>query len=552
MTLATLGGQPVLILKEGTQRTRGEEARRLNIMAARAVAEAIRTTLGPKGMDKMIVDTLGDITISNDGATILDEMEVRHPAAKMMVDLAKAQDHEVGDGTTTAVVIAGALLAEADRLLRKDVHPMVIVNGFKKGVEEAKRVLDEISEEIKIENDEILVRAAETAMRSKAIAGERRYLAEIAVKAVKKVAEERDGKYFIDLDRVKILKKQGKSLRETEYIDGIVIDKEVVHSGMPKRIKEAKIALLGCPLEIEKTEFSAEVRITDPDQMMKFIEEETNILKDMVDKIKSVGANVVFCQKGIDEIAQHFLAKYGILAVRRISSKDMEKLAKATGGRIVTSLEDLKPESLGYAELVEERKIGEDKMVYVEGCRDPRAVTVVLRGGAELLVEEAERGFHDALCVVKTLLEDPRVVYGGGSVEMKIATAIREYAAKMGGKERLAVEAFADAIESIPSALAQNAGMDPVETILDLRAKHEKEGGWWGVNVLESKISDMKELSVVEPTKVKLNAIVAAAETAQTIIRIDDVIAAKPFEKEEKKEGKEEEEKPESEFSSEL
>ena len=552
MALATLGGQPVLILKEGTQRTRGEEARRLNIMAARAVAEAIRTTLGPKGMDKMIVDTLGDITISNDGATILDEMEVRHPAAKMMVDLAKAQDHEVGDGTTTTVVIAGALLAEADRLLRKDVHPMVIVNGFKKGVEEAKRVLDEISEKIDVKNDEILVRAAETAMRSKAIAGERRYLAEIAVKAVKRVAEERDGKYFIDIDRVKILKKQGKSLRETEYIEGIVIDKEVVHSGMPKRIKGAKIALLGCPLEIEKTEFSAEVRITDPEQMMRFIEEETNILKDMVDKIRSVGANVVFCQKGIDEIAQHFLAKYGILAVRRISSKDMEKLAKATGGRIVTSLEDLKPESLGYAELVEERKIGEDKMVYVEGCKDPRAVTVVLRGGAELLVEEAERGFHDALCVAKTLLEDPRIVYGGGAVEMKVATAVREYAAKMGGKERLAVEAFADAIESIPSALAQNAGMDPVETILDLRAKHEKEGGWWGVNVLESKISDMKELNVIEPTKVKLNAIVAAAETAQTIIRIDDVIAAKPFEKEEKKEGKEEEEKPESEFSSEF
>ena len=552
MALATLGGQPVLILKEGTQRTRGEEARRLNIMAARAVAEAIRTTLGPKGMDKMIVDTLGDITISNDGATILDEMEVRHPAAKMMVDLAKAQDHEVGDGTTTTVVIAGALLAEADRLLRKDVHPMVIVNGFKRGVEEAKRVLDEISEKIDVKNDEILVRAAETAMRSKAIAGERRYLAEIAVKAVKRVAEERDGKYFIDIDRVKILKKQGKSLRETEYVEGIVIDKEVVHSGMPKRIKGAKIALLGCPLEIEKTEFSAEVRITDPEQMMRFIEEETNILKDMVDKIRSVGANVVFCQKGIDEIAQHFLAKYGILAVRRISSKDMEKLAKATGGRIVTSLEDLKPESLGYAELVEERKIGEDKMVYVEGCKDPRAVTVVLRGGAELLVEEAERGFHDALCVAKTLLEDPRIVYGGGAVEMKVATAVREYAAKMGGKERLAVEAFADAIESIPSALAQNAGMDPVETILDLRAKHEKEGGWWGVNVLESKISDMKELNVIEPTKVKLNAIVAAAETAQTIIRIDDVIAAKPFEKEEKKEGKEEEEKPESEFSSEF
>ncbi|MEM2562897.1 MAG: thermosome subunit beta, partial [Candidatus Bathyarchaeia archaeon] len=401
----TASGQPVLILKEGTARSRGREAQRNNIMAARVIAEAVRTTLGPRGMDKMLVDSLGDITITNDGAAILKEIEVEHPAAKMMVEVAKAQDDMVGDGTTTVVVLAGELLKKAEELLDQNIHPTVVVSGYRKAAQKAVEVLDKISKTVDVDDKETLKKVALTSMGSKAVGTARDRLADIAIEAVKQIAEKRDEGWVADIDNIQIIKKEGKSLHDTELVKGIILDKEVVHAGMPKRVEKARIALLNCPLEIEKTEFSAEIRIRDPLQMKAFLDKETQMLKEMVDKIKKAGANVVICQKGIDDMAQHFLAKEGILAVRRAKESDMEKLAKATGGRVVTNLEDLKPEDLGYAELVEERKIGEDKMVFVEGCKDPRSVSILIRAGLERMVDEAERAMHDALSVVSDVIE---------------------------------------------------------------------------------------------------------------------------------------------------
>ncbi|ADI32647.1 thermosome subunit beta [Staphylothermus hellenicus] len=537
-------GIPVLILKEGTQRTAGRDALRANIMAARAVAEMIKTTYGPKGMDKMLVDALGDVTITNDGATILDKAEIQHSAAKMLVQIAKSQDYEVGDGTKTAVIFAGELLRHAEELLDKNIHPTIIVSGYRKALEEALSFLYQIAEPIDINDDETLKKVARTALTSKAVHEAREHFAEISVKAVKLIAEKRGDKYYIDLDNVQIIKKYGGSLLDSLLVYGIVLDKEVVHPGMPRRVENAKIALIDAPLEIEKPEIDAEIRITDPSQLRAFLNQEEEILKKMVDKIAGTGANVVICQKGIDEVAQHFLAKKGILAVRRVKRSDMEKLEKATGGRIISNIDDLKPEDLGEAERVEERKVGEDKMVFVEGCKNPKAVSIVIRGGLERLVDEAERSLRDALAATADAVKDGKIVAGGGAVEVELAKHLRKYAKTVGGKEQLAIEAFAKSLEGLAMALAENAGLDPIEIIMKLRAEHEKEEGKWiGVNVFTGDLANMMELGVIEPVSIKANAIKSGVEAATMILRIDDVISASKIEKPEEtgKRGGEEE-----------
>lgn len=552
MALATIGGRPVLILKEGTTRTRGDEARRINIMAARAISDAVKTTLGPKGMDKMIVDSLGDITVSNDGATILQEMEVAHPAAKLMVNLAKAQDKEVGDGTTTSVVLAGELLAEAEALLQKDIHPTVIVEGYERALKFVENELEKLAIKVDPEDEEWLIKVAETAMSSKLVSAEKRKLAQIAVKAVKAVEEMKGDKRFVDIDNVKIVKKKGKSLSETEFVRGIILDKEVVHGDMPKRVKNAKIAILNVPLEIKKPEIDVEVQISSPQELREFIEQETKILKEKVEKIHSVGANVVICQKGIDEVAQHFLAKYGIMAIRRVSEKDMQRIERATGGKIVNNLDDLTENELGRAGLVEERKIGEDKMVFIEECENPRAVTVLLRAGADTILDEAERGLKDALYVVRNVVEDGKVFYGGGSIQEELALRLRDYAHTEKGKEQLAMEAFANALESIPRILAENSGMDAVDALVELRNAHKAGKISAGIDVLNGKVADMAEIGVVDTYRGVKNAIAAATETAILIIKTDDIIAAKPYEEKGKEKGKGEEEEGGGEFKSEF
>ena len=535
--LTTQAGQPVLILKEGTARRRGRDARRNNIMAARIIAEAIKTTLGPRGMDKMLIDSLGDITITNDGAAILDEIDVEHPAAKMMVEVAKTQDDMVGDGTTTAVILAGELLRRAEELLDQNIHPTVIVSGYRKAAQKSMEILDKIADDVDLEDRETLKKVAMTSMASKAVGVAREHLAEIAIDAVKQITEQRGERRIADIDNVQIVKKEGKSLHDTQLVRGIIVDKEVVHAGMPKRIENAKVALLDCPLEVEKTEFNAEIRIRDPTQMKAFLDQETRMLKGMVEKIKASGAHVLFCQKGIDDVAQHFLAKEGILAARRVKQSDMEKLARATGGRVITNLDDLKSEDLGNAGLVEERKVGEDKMIFVEKCKDPRSVAVLIRAGLERMVDEAERAMNDALSVVSDVVEYNKIVAGGGAIESEIAKELRDYATKVGGREQLAVEAFADSIEIVPKTLAENAGLEPIDILVGLRSAHEKpRGHLMGVDVFTGKIIDMYENGVIEPLRVKEQAVKSATEAASMILRIDDVIAAtKP--KEEKPPG---------------
>ncbi|MEM1707919.1 MAG: thermosome subunit beta [Sulfolobales archaeon] len=536
-------GIPVLILKEGSTRTAGFEALRNNMMAAITVAEMLRTTYGPRGMDKMLVDTIGDVTITNDGATILDKMDVQHPTAKMLVQIAKGQDEEVGDGTKTSVIFAGELLKAAEELLLKNVHPTVIINGYKKALEEASRYANEIAEDIDPQNFELLKKIASTALTSKAVHGVKDHFAEIAVKAVQQVVEERGGRKYVDIDNIQIIKKHGGSLADTKLVYGIILDKEVVHPGMPKRVEKARILLLDAPLEIEKTEIDAEIRISDPEQMRKFLEEKENILKSMVDKIVAVGANVVICQKGIDDVAQHFLAKKGILAVRRVKRSDMEKLERATGGRIISNIEDLTENDLGYAELVEERKVGEDKMVFIEGTKNPKAVSILIRGGLERVVDEAERVFRDALSVVADVVKVPKVVYGAGAFEIELARHIRDYANKVGGKESLAIEAFAKALEGIVATLMENAGLDPIEKLSELRRAHSQaDGRYYGINVYTGTIEDSRKMGVVEPLIVKTNALKAGTEAATMILRIDDIIAASRAKEEKKEEKKKEEE----------
>ena len=537
---------PVLILKEGTTRTTGKEAQRNNITAAKIVAETIKTTLGPRGMDKMLVNRFGDVSITNDGATIMKELDVQHPAAKMLVEVAKTQDAEVGDGTTTAVVLAGALLDKAEKLLDQNVHPTMIIDGFKKAAEKAHEILEKIAVPVSLEDEQRLKEVAMTSMGSKGVAVAKEHFAKIAVEAVKQVAEEKDGKIKADIDLIKILKKHGKSLEETELVKGMVIDKEVAHPQMPKLVENAKIALLNAKLEIEKTEFDAKINIDNPEQMKLFLDEEERMLREMVDTIASTGANVVFCQKGIDDVALHFLAKKGILAVKNVSSGDMEKLARATGGKIVASVKDLTADTLGEAKTVEEVKIGEDKLVYIRECKNPKAVTIVVRGGTEHVVDEAERSLHDALCVVRNAIEDGKIVAGGGAPEAEVAKHLRDYAVQVGGREQLAIEAFADAVETIPLTLAENAGLDPIDIMVELRAKHENTASpYYGVDVSAGKVRDMMELKVLEPLRVKQQVIKSATEAACMILKIDDVIAAKGMKEEEEKEKKGEKEKPE-------
>jgi len=525
--LTTQAGQPVIILKEGTSRSRGREARRNNFMAAQVVAEVLRTTLGPRGMDKMLIDSLGDITITNDGAAILEEIDVEHPAAKMMVEVAKTQDDEVGDGTTTAVIFAGELLRKAEELLNQNIHPTVIVSGYRKAAQKAIEALNKVGITADLKDREILKKVAMTAMASKAVGVARDHFAEIAIDAVTQITDQRGDRKVADIDNIQIIKKAGKSLFDTKLISGIIIDKEVVHPGMPKRIENAKIALLDCPLEVEKTEFNAEIRIRDPTQMKAFLDKETRMLKEMVEKIKASGAKVLLCQKGIDDVAQHFLAKNGILTTRRVKQSDMEKLARATEGKVITNLDDLKPNDLGKAGLVEERKVGDDKMIFIEKCKHPRSVAILIRAGLERMVDEAERAMHDALSVVADVVEHNKVVAGGGAIESEIAKVIRPYATKIGGREQLAIEAFADAIEIVPKTLAENAGLEAIDILVGLRSAHQKpRGHLMGVNVFTGKIMDMRECGVIEPVRVKEQAVKSATAVASMILRIDDVIAS--------------------------
>ncbi len=524
--MAQLSGTPVLILREGTQRTVGRDAKKTNIMAARVIAEAVRTSLGPKGMDKMLVDSFGDVVITNDGATILKEIEVQHPTAKMVVELSKIQDDEVGDGTTTVVIFAGELLKTAEELIDMEIHPTIIVEGFRKATEKALEVLEKMSITVDINQEDELSKVAKAAMGSKVVSGSMDYLADIAIKATKQVAEEVDGKWEVDIDNIKVEKKEGESLEDTKLIQGIILDKEVVHPGMPKLVENPKIALLSGALELEKTEFDAKIRITDPTQMKAFLDQEQEMLKKMVDKIVNSGATVLLCQKGIDDIAQHYLAKEGIATVRRIKKSDMEALAKATGGKVVTNVDDLSADDLGTAALMEERKIGDDEMVFIEGCKDPKAVSILVRGGTELLVDEADRSLHDALCVVRNVIQDNKVLPGGGAPEIAIARELKQYAESVGGREQLAVNAFAEAMEVIPRTLAENAGLDPIDILVELRAKHDAGLTSYGVNVLESGTTDMKEKDIWDTLAVKKQAIRSASESAQIILRIDDVIAA--------------------------
>ena len=526
--MASMGGRPVYILKEDTKRSRGQEARKSNMMAAQIIAEVLKTTLGPRGMDKMLIDSLGDITITSDGAKVLEEIDVQHPAAKMMIEVAKTQDKEVGDGTTTAVVLAGELLKKAEGLLEQNIHPSVVIAGYQKASDKAIETLEKVAVDVDMEDKETLMKLSNTAIRSKAVANARNHLSAIVIEAIKQIIEKRDGQVIADVDNVQIVKKEGKSLEETELIRGIIIDKEVIHDAMPKKIKNAKIALVNAALEIEKTEIDAEIRIKSPDSVKAFLDQESEMLKKMADRIVESGANVLLTQKGIDDMAQHFLAKAGILTARRVKESDMEKLAKATGAKIVSNLADLNKGDLGHCGLVEERKVGNDKMIFVEDCKNPQAVAIFVRAGLERMIDEAERSLNDALYVISDVAELPKMVPGGGAIEMEVAKEVRSYARKVGGREQLAIEAFADALEIIPKTLAENAGLDTLDTMVAMKAAHEKKDGLsMGVNVFEGGVADMMKDGVVEPLVVKLQAIKSGIEVTSMILRIDDVVAAK-------------------------
>ena len=524
--MSSLGGQPILILKEGSQRTRGRDAQSGNIAAAKAVASAVRTTLGPKGMDKMLVDTIGDVVITNDGVTILKEMDIEHPAAKMMVEIAKTQDDEVGDGTTTAVVIAGELLKRAEDLLDQDVHPTVIAHGYRMAAEKAQSILDEIAIAVKPDDMEMLKKIADTAMTGKGAEAAKEKLTELVVRAITMVAED-DG--TVDTDFVKVEKKVGGSIEDSEIVEGMIIDKERVHPAMPRIVKDAKILLLNAAVEFKKTEVDAEISITSPDQLQMFLDEEERMIKGIVDKIVASGATVLFCQKGIDDIAQHYLAKAGIFAVRRVKKSDMEKLARATGAAIVSSIDAIAPEELGKAGNVEEKRISGEEMIFVTECENPKAVSVIIRGGTEHVVAELDRAIEDALRVVSVALEDRKFVAGGGAPEIELSLRLREYAATVGGRAQLAIEAFATALEIIPRTLAENAGLDPIDMLVALRAAHEKggeSGKYMGLDVFNAVSGNMLDTGVVEPLRVKTQAVSSAAEAAVMILRIDDVIAS--------------------------
>jgi len=516
---------PVLVLKESALQQKGRDAQKNNIAAAKLVAELVKTSLGPRGLDKMLVDSLGDVTITNDGATILKEIDTQHPAAKMMVEVSKTIDTEVGDGTTSSVVFAGALLEKAEKLLEKDVHSTVIIDGYQAASEKALELLAKLAKTIKPDDRESLIKIAKTSMQSKLVSEDSAPLSKLVVDSILKIAEKDGDKYSIDLDNLKVEKKAGGSIDDTSLINGIVLDKEIVHSGMPTKAEKAKIALVNAALEVEKTEMSAEIRISDPTQMQQFLEEENKMLKSMVDKIHNIGANVLICQKGIDDISQHYLSKHGVLAVRREKESDMTKLAKATGGRISTNLDDISADDLGSAEIVQQKKVESDKWVFIEGCKNPRSVTVLIRGGSQRVVDEVDRSLHDALMVVKDVVEKPSIVAGGGSPEAYLAAELNEWSSSSEGREQLAIKQYAEAFESIPLTIAENAGMDPIDTIITLRANQSNGKQTVGINAKESKIGDMFRLDIVEPLVVKEQIIKSATEVACMILRIDDVIA---------------------------
>jgi len=516
---------PVLVLKESALQQKGRDAQKNNIAAAKMVAELVKTSLGPRGLDKMLVDSLGDVTITNDGATILKEIDTQHPAAKMMVEISKTIDTEVGDGTTSSVVFAGALLEKAEKLLEKDVHSTIIIDGYQAASEKALELLAKLAKTVKPDDRESLIKIAKTSMQSKLVSEDSAPLSKLVVDAILKIAEKDGDKHSVDLDNLKVEKKAGGSIDDTSLINGIVLDKEIVHSGMPTKIEKARIALVNAALEVEKTEMSAEIRISDPTQMQQFLEEENKMLKSMVDKIHSVGANVLICQKGIDDISQHYLSKHGITAVRRVKESDMTKLAKATGGRITTNLDDISTKDLGYAEIVQQKKVELDKWVFIEGCKNPRSVTILIRGGSQRVVDEADRSIHDALMVVKDVVEKPLIVAGGGSPEAYLATELNEWTGSSEGREQLAIKQYAEALESIPLTIAENAGMDPIDSLITLRANQSNGKQTVGINAREGKIGNMFSLDIVEPLAVKEQIIKSATEAACMILRIDDVIA---------------------------
>ena len=523
-----MGGQtPILVLKEGTTREKGKGAQGNNIAAAKAIADAVRSTLGPRGMDKMLVDSMGDAVITNDGVTILKEIDIEHPAAKMMVEVAKTQDEECGDGTTTAVILAGELLKKSEELLDQNIHSTIISSGYRMAADKARQILEKVAVPVSINDKKTLRNIASTAMISKSVSASRNLMAEVAVDAVTKVAEERDGAYYVDKDNIQVVKKQGGSINDTRMIAGIIVDKEPVHPGMPKKIEKAKIAIVDSAFEVKKTEVDAKIQITDPTQLQAFLAEEENMLKSMVKTVKDTGANVLFCQKGIDDLAQHYLAKEGIYAVRRVKKSDMDKLAKATGGSIVTKLTDLSKSDLGTAALVEEKKVANDEMTFVTGCRNPKEVSVLIRGGTEHVVDEIERSLEDAIGVVRVAIEDGKMIAGGGASAAEIALRLREYASSIGGREQIAIEAFAGAIEVIPRTLAENAGLDPIDTLIELRKAHASGKKTAGINVYTDKIVDMRKENVIEPLRVGLQAVSSATDAAVMILRIDDVIASK-------------------------
>ena len=523
--LTPKGNMPIVLLKEGTSETKGREAQRNNIAAAKIIAEIVQTSLGPRGMDKMLVDSLGDVTITNDGATILKEIDVQHPAAKMLVEIAKTTDNEVGDGTTSVVVLAGSLLENAESLLTQDVHPTIIVDGYRKAAKKAQQYLQDIADTVTANDKPTLLKIAKTAMQTKLVRKDSGYLADLVVKAVLAVAEKDGTNFSVDEDYIKVEKKAGGSVIDSVLIEGIVLDKEVIHAGMPKEVNDAKIALINNALEISKTETDAKINITNPQQIKSFLDEENKMLKNMVDKVIGSGATVVLCQKGIDDMAQHYLAKANILAVRRVKESDLTKLARATGARIVTNLDDLFEKDLGSAETVEERKIEEDRWVFIEGCKHPKSVSLLLRGGSQRVVDEVERSIHDAIMVVRDVMEVPSIVAGGGAPETYVATKIRSWSKSLEGREQLSAEKFADSLESIPLALAENTGMDPIDTLATLRSKQLKGEKWTGIDVLKARVVNMKSSDIIEPLSVKQQVVSAASEAACMILRIDDVIA---------------------------
>lgn len=520
-----MAGQPIFILKEGSKRTRGRDAQSNNIMAAKAVAEAVRTTLGPKGMDKMLVDSMGDVVITNDGATILKEMDIEHPAAKMVVEVAKTQDEEVGDGTTSAAVVAGQLLSKAEDLIEQEIHPTIIASGYRLAAEKAVEVLNSLAMTVELSNRDLLVSIAETAMTGKGAESSKKLLSEITVDAVTSVVDKNE-KNTVDRDNINVVKKVGGRIEDSELIRGMIIDKERIHPNMPEKVKDAKVLLLNTAIELKDTEVDAEISITSPDQLQSFLDQEEQMLKKIVQKVIGSGASVVFCQKGIEDLAQHYLAKAGIFAVRRVKKSDMEKLARATGGKLITNMDEITSEDLGYAALVEEKKVGGDSMTFVTGCDNPKAVTILLRGGTEHVVDSIDSALEDALRVVGVAIEDEKLVAGGGSPEVEVALRLQEYAATLEGREQLAVKAYAEALEIIPRTLAENAGLDPIDMLMELRSQHEKGVKTAGLNVFEGKVVDMWKNFVVEPLRVKTQVINAATESAVMILRIDDIIAS--------------------------